>query len=149
MKQALKNGLICIGGGFIMVYISFLLESGYIFAFINRGLIIILISLLAINTTTSSIIMTKLKEIADKTSVSFSRTIKQLHLSIKEQVWLIAIGLFFLIINNSELIQNKIPALTFAIDTILVAIFLYAILILRDTANAIFVILGYEDNDSQ
>jgi|AntRauTorcE11898_2_1112593.scaffolds.fasta_scaffold01073_3 cobalamin synthase len=144
MKEVFKNIFICLGVSALIVYISYLIQSNYIFELLNQGLIIILISLLAINTTTSSVILTKLKEISDKNKISFTNTIDQLHLSIKEQVWLIIVGLVFLIIGDSNVIRNGFSQLENGINTVLVAVFIYAILILKDTANAIFVILNHE-----
>lgn len=121
------------------------LQSDYLFKFIDENLITILIALLAINTTTSSVIMTKLKEISDANMTDFSQTLSHLKASIVEQVLLVIVGLILLSAKHSQLVANASEWMRYAIDCGLLGVFLAGLYRLYDTANSIFVILNYEN----
>ena len=86
MLEYLKNISFFLVIATTLVTLSKAIESSFIFEFIKSNLITILIALLAINTTTGSVVMTKLKDISDKNNIDFSSTIGELKSSIIEQM---------------------------------------------------------------
>ena len=127
-------------------YGSDYLGSDYLIKFLDENLITILIALLAINTTTGSVVMTKLREITDKNGVDFSETIKQLKLSIFEQVFLIIVALVLLVLAHSQLFMSMFSFSEALVETLLIAVFVANLYNLYDTANSIFIILDNEDS---
>ena len=123
------------------------LDSVFLEVYLKENLITLLVALLAINTTTSSVVMTKLKEIADATNASFKPTIEQLKLSILEQVVFIIIAVLLLIFSGSKTIIEFHEWIPFILNGFIASIFILGLHALHDTATAIFVILQYEDLD--
>src|SRR5439155_734945 len=72
----------------------------------------------------------------------FSGTTNAMKVSIIEQVCLIAFAGIGLVLKKSDVIKTTLPHRDFVIDVLLVAVFCFAIQILYDTANAVFVIMG-------
>jgi hypothetical protein len=134
--------------GYVTVFVGQWLESPFLENFLIENLITILIALMAINTTTMSVIMTKLKEIADRTGGDFAATIEQLRDSLVEQIWFIAIALVALIAHGSRLVAAHVANLEIVVSGVLCAVFIASLWNLYDTAQTIFVILRYE-NDSK
>jgi uncharacterized protein YacL len=66
--------------------------------------------------------------------------------SIIEQVVLIGVAIIVQIFVGSDLINKQFPSIFFVSNVLLSAIFFYAIYILFDTANSIFVILEFEND---
>lgn len=120
------------------------LRSNFLNVFLDGNLVTLLLALLAINTTTMSVIMTKLRDIAGGNHGNFGRTINAMKESIVEQVALIVCSILVLIFKTSALLQS--PTADFVANAALIAIFIYAIQILYDTANGVFVILHYEND---
>jgi magnesium-transporting ATPase (P-type) len=145
MKNTIKTICTCIVVSLLINGLATLLQSQFIKLYLDANLLTLLIALFAINTTTLSVILTKLKELSDKNDVDFSASIKEMHNSIIEQVIIIGLGLVFQIIQNSAFItsQNN-PNVQFGFAVGVLAIFIYALDILYDTANGIFVIMNYE-----
>ncbi|WP_276897569.1 hypothetical protein [Helicobacter japonicus] len=103
--------------------------------------------MLAINSATLGIILTKIREIIDRfpDKSDFSRSKKQMLLSIKEQIVLIMFSSIALILLGSCIInklRNDIVNLSF--DALLIACFAYAVLILFDVAKSVFVLLDFK-----
>ncbi|MBN6741954.1 hypothetical protein JKG47_15700 [Acidithiobacillus sp. MC6.1] len=86
MIERLKEISLYIVAGFMMAGIGDVFGSVFLEEYLKENLITLLIALLAINTTTSSVIMTKLKDISDATGGNFKFTIEQLRSSTYEQV---------------------------------------------------------------
>ena len=80
--DTLKNIALCIVAGFVLNLISVLIDSDFLSSFVSDRIILILVSLLAINTTTTSVLMTKLREISEEHDIDFSTSISQLRLAI-------------------------------------------------------------------
>ncbi len=133
--------------GLVVQWGSMKLRSNFLEVFLGGNLVTLLLALLAINTTTMSIIMTKLRDISGGNHGNFGRTINAMRESIIEQVGLIVCAIVILILKTSASLQSQ--ALIFLANTVLIAIFIYAIQILYDTANGVFVILHYEDQGEQ
>lgn len=133
--------------GYILYSLSEYLQSDYVEKFILENLITLLIALLAINTTTISVILTKLHEINKKyDGVDFKRSIHEMRVSITEQVVLIALSVIALILKTSARVDQFFGNSEVVIGVTLLALFVFAIQILYDTANGIFVILKFESD---
>ncbi|NTU50021.1 MAG: hypothetical protein HGA87_03880 [Desulfobulbaceae bacterium] len=127
--------------GVVLIVLSLVLDSDFIFGFLSKDLISLLVALMAINTTTMGVIMGKLKEIADQQDVDFSSTIKEMKVSVYEQVVLIIVAILLLVLKRSNLILQSNKSWEVVIWAGLAATFVYAIYILFDTAKGIFVLL--------
>ena len=123
-----------------------MVNSDFLSGFLSQNLVTLLIALVAINTTTLSVVLTKVREISDKLGGNFNRTAKEMKISIIEQVVLIVIAIIIQIIRASKILQVQFSSINFIADVILVAILSYALYILYDTANSIFVILEFKDS---
>lgn len=127
-------------------FVSLELESKFLIKFLEGNLITLLVALLAINTTTMSIVMVKLRELKDKFGVNFDNTLSSLRISVYEQVSLIPLSIFVLVVRDSSTITTCLKHSQFALDTLLIATFTYAVHILFDNARAVFIIITTENN---
>ena len=127
--------------GFICAYVNDWLESSFYKDFLKANLILLLVALLAINATTISIIVGKLKDIINDPLADFTNTTKSLRSSITEQVILIVIASVFQVASDSMKIRRLVPLSDLLIQSVLIAIFIYAIYIMYDTAHAAFMLL--------
>jgi hypothetical protein len=130
----------------LFVFLNKWLCSDFLFDFLKKDLIVILIALLAINTTTVSVIMTKLKEIAEKNNVDFSSTILELKQSIVEQVIYIIVAIIVMMLLGSKLVLDIHESSETVLQICLLSIFSAAMYNLYDTASSIFIILKHENN---
>lgn len=121
------------------------LQSDFVETFLEQNLITLLLALLAINTTTISVIMSKLREISSGTGLSFAASIKSMKHSVIEQVILLIAAVIVLILKTSATIATNVANATYVANVLLVAIMLYAVQVLYDTANGVFVIAERED----
>ena len=144
MRETIRGACVCVVIALITGSVSRLLRSPYLSSFLEANLILLLIALLAINTTTISVVMTKLRELSSKPE-TFKGTSKEMKWSIIEQVVLIVSSILFLLAKKSEVILSHIPHADFALEVALLAIFFYSIHILYDTANSVFVIMNFEE----
>lgn len=125
--------------------ISVWLQSDFLYKFLDMNLILLLAALLAINTTTLSVVMTKMREIADKNGdINFAVTRKEMKASFLEQIYLIVFAVLFQTARHSVLINSRLLYMDFIFDSLLVAIFIHAIHVVYDTAMSVFVILDHE-----
>jgi len=120
------------------------LNSDFIGPFLKNNIVSILINLLAINIATCTILMTKLNEIKTKTQVDFSATYRELKISLKEQVILIAISFIVLMLDKSVLLNTNIKHCSICVDIMLTSVFIYGIDILWDLGKAVFTIINHE-----
>ncbi len=140
-----KNILIAFVISCILMGIQYILKSTYIIDFLDDNLITLLIALLAINLTTLSIVLTKIREIMDINDYdnnSFQATQHELLLSIKEQVALIFISLIIFTILKSAYITTHMDYEVIP-EILITSCFVYAIMILYDTAKSIFIIIDF------
>ena len=144
IKNFLKHFFFSLGIAIVLVEMQNIFESDYITIFLQNSLITILVALLAINCTTLGIISIKLREIMDveKAHGSFDETRREMLLSVKEQITLIGASLLLLVLQDSKWFQQYlyIPDI---VKTLIVTAFVYAIVILYDTAKSVFVILEH------
>jgi hypothetical protein len=145
MINQIKNIIVFLFIGFVLAVASIELKSDFLVDFFKTNLINILITLLAINTATSSIVLTKLKELGDKNNFDFKESFQELKKAIIEQVVLIFLAIIISIITESKVINEDFKYSEIVFLSLKSAIFVYAIDILRDTANSIFIILKLKD----
>ena len=142
MKNLFKNIFISIGIAFLLEQLQIILKTNYLIIFLEQNLVSLLIALLAINTASLGIILSKIRELLDKNNkISFDKTKKEMLKSIQEQIILIFLSLILLMFINSDILKNNLQVLQ-SLETIVVACFVYAILILFDTAKSVFIILN-------
>ena len=121
------------------------LKSDFLIRFLENNLITLLIALMAINTTTISVILTKLREISDKNNNSgFAGTVKAMRGSIVEQIGLIVAAVIVQVLKDSPSVLAIQPWLEFVIGSVVITIFIKALQVLWDTANSVFVMLPYQ-----
>jgi len=142
IANIIKSSLISVG---IACLATFLLESigsRYLFEFLRQNLINIQIGLLAINTATLGVVLTKLRDLVDKgiPLSKFSSARGEMLLSVKEQMALIIVALIILSIESATSSSVHIP--TELIRILLLSCFVYSLMILYDTAKSVFVVLG-------
>jgi hypothetical protein len=122
--------------------LSFFLESPFLSKFLHDNVINIIINLLAINTATTGIVLTKLKEISENhKNFDFSESYKELKFALIEQIILIGLSITVLIFKDSAVIQAHLLHHNFIFDTLITAIFINTLDTLRDTGKAIFLII--------
>lgn len=131
-------GVACIGQFFL-----YQIQSDFVFSFLKSNITNLQVALLAVNTATLGIVLTKIREIIDKTGqrAAFDSTRSEMLLSIKEQVTLIATSLIILALEAAKGLPMTVPSEMF--QAALMASFIYSIFILYDTAKSVFVILDY------
>lgn len=147
--QVVKTSFISFGVGFLAQFIQGLLGSTYLDTFLKDNLINLLVALLAVNSATMGIVLTKIRDLVDKKGnggTSFNDTKNQMLLSVKEQVALIAVGLFLLTLSESKTIV-AVSDVDKLIKSILCSIFVYAMIVLYDTAKGVLIIVDF-DHDS-
>jgi len=135
---------------FVSIVIEFIndaLSIEYLVSFFENNLVLMLVALAAINSTTLGVVMTKLREVSLAYHSDFSETIKEMRFSIKEQLALILLSLLIQMVNGSSLLFIKYDIYIKVSNTLLIAIFLYALYILYDTMNMIFEILNFENEE--
>lgn len=130
---------------FALSYSSDKLESPFLQNFLSVNLINILITLLAINTATVSILLSKLNEISQNNNAfDFNENYKELKKSLIEQICLIILAVVVGILSSSKLIQSYLSNCQLIMDTANIFIFVYSIDILRDTGISIFSLTKFE-----
>ncbi len=145
MMEKLQEFCLYIVGGFFLTGVSIILNSTFLEIYLRSNLITLLIALLAINTTTSSVIMTKLKEIVDATNGNFESTIKELKLSMFEQIISIILAVLLLMLSGSNAILDIHVSIAFILNGLVASVFIAGLHLLYDTAKSIFVILKFEN----
>lgn len=125
-------------------FVCTLLESDFLIDFLSNNLITLLIALLAINTTTGSVVMTKLRDIIERHGGDFSLTLGQLKLSIIEQLIFIIFAVLILVLLGSKPTIELNEYIKPLLESGLIAVFIASLHNLYDTASSIFVILGWE-----
>jgi len=116
--------------------------SSYVYEFLRGNIVSLQIGLLAINTATLGVVLTKLRDLVDKgASLSnFSSTRTAMLLSIKEQVALIASAIVILSLEDARELPLMVPE--GLLRVLLITCFVYSLQILYDTAKSVFIVLG-------
>lgn len=136
----LKNISLYIVMAILLNVLSYWLGSSFLDNFLDSNVIIVLVSILAVNIAITSILIPKLKETSDKHNTDFSNTYREINISFKEHIILIIASIVVMIVKFSQVLDIKIDCLDFISNTLLMAILIYGIALLWDTGNAIFII---------
>lgn len=145
IKQVLTTSCMAIGIGYICHLAQSVGETQHLTEFLRHNLITLLVALLAINSTTMGIMLTKIRDLIDKAgggAECFNNTKQQMLLSIKEQVTLIVVAAALLIAGGSVLTIGSEEARS-AYSVALSAIFAYSMLNLYDNAKSVLIIIDY------
>jgi len=142
IANILKSSLISVGIACLATFLLQSIGSHYLFDFLKQNVINIQIGLLAINTATLGVVLTKLRDLVDKgiPLSKFSSARSEMLLSIREQMTLIIVALIILSIEGATSIPAHIPVEL--IHILLLSCFVYSLMILYDTAKSVFVVLG-------
>lgn len=146
IKQVLTNILIAIGIGYVCQLLQSFCESQFLLTFLKGNLITLLIALLAINSGTMGIVLTKIRELIDRAGTgaeAFEATKNEMLLSIKEQIALIVLSIIVLTIADSAWIM-KIKALSDIYPVLIFSLFSFSIINLYDTAKSVLIIIDYD-----
>ena len=149
MIDAIKDVCLYLVVAAVFTVATHWLGSNVLDRYLTEQLITVLIALLAINTTTSGVVMTKLKEISDARGGNFSLTIKELKSSVTEQLIFIILAVIILVLRGSGVVLASHPWADLILEVALVAVFVAALYTLFDTARSIFVILEFENHKKQ
>lgn len=121
------------------------INSNFLTEYLSKNIIGLLITLLAINTASLGLVASKIQDILEKEPrINFKETISEMKFSLYEQIFLISLCIISQIILNSEKLVFTYQQ--FTLDTILLAILIYSIIILWDTGKAVFVIIDQIEN---
>lgn len=145
MINVLRNIFISIGIGFLTYQLQKIIVSSYIMSFLKQNLVSLLVALVAINSATLGIILTKIRDLLDKSGNNgeFTKTKNEMILSIREQIAIICFSIILLLMDDSNWI-TKNPEIKPLIEVLIIGCFSYALIILYDTAKSVFVILDYD-----
>jgi hypothetical protein len=149
ISQIVKTSIMSIGVGFLAQVLQSSLRTNYLNDFLSENLITILIALLAINSATLGIVLTKIRDLVEKhgNAKCFNTTKQQMILSIKEQIALIIFAVTFLTIVSSPFTASY-SNLKMLFDATVVAVFTYALFVLYDTAKGVLIIIDFDLKDN-
>ena len=141
MQNIVKDLLMSIGAGAILYSLQQLIGSNYLNVFLKQNLIMMLVMLMAINSATMGIVLTKIRDILDKVGDkhTFKCTKNEMNMSIVEQIVIIIVSTLLLILQDSKLLLSC----THIINTLLISCFVYALNILYDATKSILCLLDY------
>jgi|TARA_A100001518_G_C1225722_1_gene74131 hypothetical protein len=144
IKQVLSTSLISLAIGFIAELLNIWLGTKFLYSFFASNLVTILVALLAVNAATMGIVLTKMRDLIDKNGNAevFKKTRANMLLSIKEQIALIILATVVLSVESAPAIQN-IENMLFLLNSIVTGVFVYALLVLYDTAKGVLVIVDF------
>lgn len=150
MQEIFNQTAKSVGIAIIVELILNWLKAPFLHNFFNANLITIVVALLAINTTTLGIVLSKLRDLMDQVGGGdfFTKTKRSMLMSIHEQISLIVIATALLSTQGAAVIQ-EIDNLPFIFNVSITATFVYALLTLYDTARCIFIILDYDPNQNE
>lgn len=145
MLNALRTAFVSLGIGFVVELVTNWLSSDFLSKFFDANLITILVALLAINAATMGIVLTKIRDLIDKNggSTFFQNTRSQMLLAVKEQIGLIVLATALLSIKSSLAIAS-VANMPFLLNSIVTGIFVYALIVLYDTAKSVLIIVDYD-----
>jgi hypothetical protein len=146
--QVEKTALYSLGGGLLCQFAQEMLQSQYLTDFLQENLINLLAALLAVNSATVGIVLTKVRELIEKYGhgVAFKDTKEQLLLSVKEQLGLIVAAVVILTLHTSKHVAS-ISSLPFVVGAALSGVFIYAMVVLYDVAKSVLIIIDFDPKD--
>lgn len=140
MITILKNISFYVIISFAICYAAYFVQSKSLFLYLSNNIVGLLLTLLAINTATSGLIASKMQDLVSTfPTFNFQDSIKQMKISLLEQIVLILGSVIILIMQGSQVL--KFPHKDFTLDVLLVTIMVYSIAILWDTGKAVFVVI--------
>lgn len=116
--------------------------------YLKTNLTTVQLGLLAINTATCGLVVSKLQEIKEKhVGINIKPITKQLLLSLKEQIVLIIIGVMLMLLIDSNLFNqlSYCEYIKFGLETLLMAVFVNSVQVLWDTGKSVFVLTDIMD----
>jgi len=145
ITQVAKTAFISIGIGFIAEIANSWLGTPFLHTFFENNLITILVALLAINATTMGIVLTKIRDLIDKNGGAefFKSTKENMLLSIKEQIGLVALATMVLTVKSAPTV-TAVSNLSLLLNAVVSGIFVYALIVLYDTAKGVLIIVDYD-----
>lgn len=150
MKKILIKVCVFLVIALVINILDLLLKSNFIGPFLFENIIILLIPLMAINTATGSLVVSKLQDLQEKYNVEFEKTFDEIRMSQLEQIFLIAISLLLSILNKSQVVislfNENSTLREFIFNLFITVVLVYAIDILRDTGRTTFDIIKKHQN---
>lgn len=128
--------------------ISNLLGTDFLLNYLKSNMITVQLTLMAINTATCGLVVSKLQEIKERhKEVDIKPITKSLLDSLREQIILIVLGAILVLVIDSKITNNLLYSnyINFSLQTLLVAVFVNSIQILWDTGKSIFVMIDIMD----
>ena len=123
----------------LLVVTSIFLESEFLFEFLKNDIILVLVTLLAINTATYGFLVSRIDDISKSVKGEFfENSIKEVKKSLLAQVRLIGISIVLSVIADSQLIIDVCVCMKHILNFGFIIIFVIAMDILRDTGLSIF-----------
>lgn len=145
MKNSLQSSAVALGVGALICIAERELQTTFLTTFLRQNLLTMLVTLLAINAATLSVVLTKIRDLLDKLNTSseaFAETKLEMQRSLNEQLALIVVGAALLLIESSPRFP-VLPAAAFLLRSALCGCFVFALMILRDTIRGVFVLLDF------
>lgn len=145
----LKDILLFLTIAFFVNVFSYLIGTDLLLSYLKINLTTIQLGLMAINTATCGLVISKLQEIKERhREIDVKPTTMALLNSLKEQIILIIIGVILMLLIDSDSIKRIIYCeyITFVLETLLIAVFANSIQVLWDTGKSIFVLIDIMDD---
>lgn len=137
----IKNIIFYLFISLVLNLLSKFVDSHFFAEFLKENLVLLVVTLLAINTATCGLVIANIREIAKGKEEYFRKTFNEIKKSIVEQIFLIGISVLLLILADSSIIKNELSQHDLIFNTLLGAVFVYSMDILYDTGMAIFKML--------
>lgn len=137
--------MLAVGVGYICQLGQEAAQSTFLNDFLKSNLINLLVALLAINSATLGIVLTKIRELIDKhgDENSFEKTKREMLLSVKEQFALIILAVLAQTALSSVILSNNLR-LKDALTVFVCGIFVYSLMNLYDTAKSVLIVIDYK-----
>lgn len=143
--QVIRVSFVSLGAGFLAQLIQNWLGSQYFTTFLQGNLVNLLVALLAVNSATMGIVLTKIRDLVEKHghADSFTKTRHQMLLAVREQILLTALSIVVLTLAQSPYLKN-IPNVHLLFGACTCGIFVYAMTILYDIARGVLIIIDFK-----
>lgn len=150
ISHLLRTAFLSLGAGFVLRMTQDWVGSSYFADFLRGNLINLLIALLAVNSATMGIVLTKIRELIEEHGHgdAFKRTRDHFLLSVKEQVGLIAVAILFLTLSESTYLKS-VQHLPQLFGAVVHGIFVYSMLILYDIAKSVLIIIDFNPRSEE
>lgn len=145
MKHVVKISLMAIAIGYLANLGQNLISTSYLDDYLGDNLITILIALLAINSATTGIVLTKVREIIDAgaNAETFLPVKDEMVKSVREQIVLVCLAIILLTVQSSGGL-SEYPRLLELFDILIVGVFAYALHVLYDISIGVMVLFDFE-----